>query len=77
MIVSALVQEWTDAVIILAIVLSIAMLSFVPAHNASNVAEKLKTQVDTKAAVLCGGLEESILAEEVVPGMWYCSRQVA
>ncbi len=67
-IISAFVQDWTDAVIIMAIVLGSAGLSFAQEYSASNAAEKLKSQVSVKAIVLRDGKEQSILAEEVVPG---------
>ena len=67
-IISAFVQDWTDAVIIMAIVLGSAVLSFVQEYSASNAAEKLKAQVNVKARVLRDGKEQSIPAEEVVPG---------
>lgn len=67
-IVSAFVQDWTDAVIIMAIVLGSALLSFVQEYSASNAAEKLKAKVNVKARVLRNGKEQLIPAEEVVPG---------
>ena len=67
-IISAFVQDWTDAVIILAIVMGSAVLSFVQEYNASNAAEKLKAQVNVKARVLREGKEQSIPADEIVPG---------
>jgi Mg2+-importing ATPase len=67
-IISAFVQDWTDALIILAIVFGSAALSFTQEHNASNAAEKLKAQVNVKAKVLRDGQEQSIAVEEVVPG---------
>ncbi len=67
-IISAFVQDWTDAVIILAIVLGSAILSFMQEYSASNAAAKLKAQVSVKSKVLRAGIEQSIPAEEVVPG---------
>ena len=67
-IISAFVQDWTDAIIILAIVLASAALSFFQEYSASNAAEKLKAQVNVKARVLRDGKEQTIPAEEVVPG---------
>ncbi len=66
--ISAIVQDWTDAVIILAIVLGSAVLSFVQEYSASNAAAKLKAQVNIKTKVLRDGKELSIPTEEVVPG---------
>jgi Mg2+-importing ATPase len=67
-IISAFVQDWTDAAIIMAIVMGSAVLSFVQEYSASNAAEKLKAQVNVKARVLRDGKEQSIPADEVVPG---------
>jgi Mg2+-importing ATPase len=67
-VISAIVKDWTDAIIILAIVLASALLSFAQEYSASNAAEKLKAQVNIKARVLRDGQEQSILAEDVVPG---------
>jgi Mg2+-importing ATPase len=66
--VSAVVQEWVDALIILAIVLGSAVLSFVQEYNANTAAEKLRAQVKIKATVLRDGQPRTIPAEEVVPG---------
>jgi Mg2+-importing ATPase len=66
--VSAATQDWVDALIILAIVLGSALLSFFQEYSASNAAEKLRAQVTVKATVLRDGQPQSILAEEVVPG---------
>ena len=66
--VSAVTKEWVDAVIILAIVLGSALLSFFQEYSASNAAEKLRARVTIKATVLRDGQPQSIPAEEVVPG---------
>ena len=66
--VSMFVQEWVDAVIILAIVLGSALLSFYQEFNASNAVEKLKAQVSLKTWVIRDGEKTEIPAEEVVPG---------
>ena len=65
---SAFVQDWTDAAIILAIVLGSALLSFYQEYSAGNAAEKLKAQVSVKAVVLRDGQEQSIPTENIVPG---------
>ncbi|MBP9041033.1 MAG: magnesium-translocating P-type ATPase [Anaerolineaceae bacterium] len=67
-IVSAFVQDWTDAVIILVIVMGSAILSFSQEYNASNAARKLRQQVTLKAKVLREGKEMIIPAEYIVPG---------
>jgi Mg2+-importing ATPase len=66
--VSAVTQDWVDALIILAIVLGSALLSFFQEYGASNAAEKLRAQVTVKATVLRGGELQQVPAEEVVPG---------
>ena len=67
-IISGFVGDWTDAVIILAIVLCSAVLSFFQEYNASNAAEQLKKQISMKARVLRDGKEVTLPAEEVVRG---------
>jgi len=66
--VSAVLQDWLDALIILAIVLGSASLSFVQEHNANNAAEKLRAQVTVRSSVLRDGQSQTVPAEEVVPG---------
>jgi Mg2+-importing ATPase len=66
--VSAVTQDWVDALIILAIVLGSALLSFFQEYGASNAAEKLRAQVTIKANVLRDGELQPVPAEEVVPG---------
>ena len=66
--ISAVVQDWTDAAIIMAIVLGSAVLSFVQEHSAHAAVEKLRSQVTIKATVLRDGKELSIPAAEVVSG---------
>lgn len=67
-IISAFVRDWTDAVIIFAIILGSALLSFVQEYRASNATAKLKAQVNVKSKVLRDGKEQNIPTEEVVPG---------
>ena len=66
--VSAVVKDWVDALIILAIVLGSAVLSFVQEYNANTATEKLRARVTLKATVLRDGQAQSIPAGEVVPG---------
>ena len=66
--VSMFVQEWVDAVIILAIVLGSALLSFYQEYSASNAIAKLKAQVSLKSLVLRDGKQTEIPSEEIVPG---------
>jgi P-type Mg2+ transporter len=67
-IVSAFLQDWADAIIILLIVLGSAVLSFYQEYNANSAADKLRAQVSLKSNVLRDGKSASILTEEVVPG---------
>jgi len=67
-VVSALTQEWVDAVLILAIVLGSAALSFSQEHRANAAAERLRAQITVKATVLRDGQPQSIPATDVVPG---------
>ena len=67
-IVSAIAGEWTDAIIVIIIVLASATLGFIQEYSASNAVEKLRAQVTIKANVLRDGKVQSISAEEIVPG---------
>lgn len=67
-VVSAFLQDWVDAVIIMLIVLGSALLSFFQEFNASSAAEKLRAQVSLKSTVLRDGKPASIPTEEIVPG---------
>jgi Mg2+-importing ATPase len=67
-IISAIAGEWTDAIIVIIIVLASAVLGFIQEYSASNAVEKLRAQVTIKANVLRDGKIQSIPAEEVVPG---------
>ncbi len=66
--VSAFLQDWVEAAIILLIVLGSALLSFFQEFNASNAAKKLQAQVSLKSVVLRNGESASIPSEEIVPG---------
>jgi Mg2+-importing ATPase len=65
---SAFLQDWPDAIIILLIVMGSAILSFTQENNAHNAAEKLRAQLTIKTNVLRDGQIRSVSAEEVVPG---------
>lgn len=66
--ISALLGDWVDAVIVLGIVLGSAGLSFIQEYNASTATEKLRAQVQIKATVVRDGQEQQVSAEEIVPG---------
>jgi P-type Mg2+ transporter len=65
---SAILQDWTDAVIILVIVLGSAILSFTQEYAADNAAQKLRARVTPRVTVLRDGQPASAPAEDVVPG---------
>lgn len=67
-VISAFLQDWVDAIIIISIVMGSALLSFFQEYNANNAAEKLKQQVSFKTDVLRDGKPTSILTDEIVPG---------
>ncbi len=67
-IISAVLQDWVDAVIILLIVMGSALLSFYQEYNANNAAEKLKEQVSLKTNVMRDGKPASIATDAIVPG---------
>jgi Mg2+-importing ATPase len=66
--ISAFLKDWTDAIIILLIVLGSAFLSFSQEYSANNAAEKLKQQVSLKSDVFRDGKIKSVATEEIVPG---------
>ncbi len=67
-VVSAIAGEWTDAAIVVAIVVASGVLGFAQEYTASHAVEKLRAQVTIKATVLRDGKPQSTPAEEVVPG---------
>lgn len=66
--VSMLVQQWLDAVIVLGIVLLTAVLSFVQEYRASVAVDSLRKRVAIMASVLRDGRLQSIATRLVVPG---------
>lgn len=67
-IVSAVVQQWADAAIVLMVVVGSGMLGFVQEYTATTAVEKLRARVSIQARVLRDGEPRSIPAEDVVPG---------
>ncbi len=67
-IISAFVKDWTDAVIILLIVLGSALLSFTQEYNASSAAEKLQSRVAIQTLVMRDEQQQSVPSEQIVPG---------
>ncbi len=66
--VSGFVQEWTDAIVILAIVIASALVTFFQEYSATNAMAKLQERLTIKASVLRDGQPQSIPVEQVVPG---------
>jgi Mg2+-importing ATPase len=66
--VSIIVQEWVDAIIILGIVLISAVLSSLQEYRASSAVDKLRSRVSVKSTVLRDGAPLSVPTAEVVPG---------
>jgi Mg2+-importing ATPase len=67
-VVSIIANEWTDAIIVIIIVIASALLSFAQEYRANKAVEELRSQVKTKANVMRDGNLQIIPAEEVVPG---------
>ena len=67
-ILSAFLQDWTDAIIILVIVLGSAILSFVQEYNASNATAALQSQIAARTNVLRDGQAQTVNVSEIVPG---------
>lgn len=65
---SVVVNETTDALVILTIVLVSTLLGFTQEHGATRAVEKLLALVVTRSTVLRDGREIEIATEEVVPG---------
>lgn len=66
--VSAGVQEWTDALIIMAIVLGSTLLGFFQEYRASEAVQALRAQLALKALVRRDGAPQEIDATDIVPG---------
>jgi P-type Mg2+ transporter len=67
-ILSAFLQDWVDALIIMTIVLVSAALSFFQEYSANSSVEKLRAKITLKTTVVRNGTQQTIPAEEVVPG---------
>ena len=64
-IVSAVVSQWTDAAIVLAVVFGSTILGFVQEYRASNAVEKLRSLVTIKSNVLRGGQPQLLPSEQI------------
>jgi len=67
-VVSVVVGEWTDASIVLVVVLGSTVLGFVQEYRASAAIEKLRSQITIKSNVLRGGQPQLVPSEQLVPG---------
>ena len=66
--ISAVSGEWIDALIILAIVLGSAVLSFFQEYSASNAIEQLRAKVQATTIVVRDGKEIEVPSVKIVPG---------
>ena len=66
--VSLVVREWTEATVILMIVLGSTMLGFYQEYRASEAVKRLREQLALKVDVIRGGKKITIDARDVVPG---------
>lgn len=66
--VSAFVQEWADAIIVLVIILGSALLSFFQEYSASRAIEQLRKRIAMRCRVLRDGQPITVAAELLVPG---------
>jgi len=66
--ISALVREYIDALVIFTIVVGSAVITFAQEYRASNTVEKLRARLAHRVTALRDGKPQSILAEEIVPG---------
>ena len=67
-VISAVIQEWVDASIIIAIVLGSAFLSFTQEYRAGNAVERLRARITLKSTVLRDNRPQEVPSSEVVPG---------
>jgi P-type Mg2+ transporter len=67
-ILSLFLQDTTDALIILAIVIASGLLGFWQEHSAANAVSKLRSIVEVNARVLRDGVEKVVPVENVVSG---------
>ena len=66
--ISAFLGEWTDAIIVLAVVIGSTMLGFGQEFRAGNAVEKLRSQITIKSSVLRDGKAQLLPSEQVVRG---------
>jgi len=66
--VSLVVREWTEAIVILLLVLGSTMLGFYQEYRASKAMKRLREQLARKVDVIRGGQHDTVDAREIVPG---------
>lgn len=66
--ISLLVRSWTDAIIILAIVLGSTLLGFVQEYRASEAVKRLRDSVALRVTALRNGQPQTVDARTIVPG---------
>lgn len=67
-IISALLYDWLDSVIILTIVFASTLISFRQEHSAQKAVEELRARTSIKSKVLRDGIVIEVPAPELVPG---------
>lgn len=67
-IISAILKDFTDTAIILAIIIASGFLSFIQEYSATNAVEKLLQTVKTKATLFRDGKKKEVFIDEIVPG---------
>lgn len=66
--ISAATGDWLDSIIILAIVLASAVLSFFQEYSAGNAISELRSRIQQKSTIVRGGQEVEIPTIQLVPG---------
>jgi P-type Mg2+ transporter len=66
--ISLMVRSWTDAIIILAIVLGSTLLGFAQEYRATEAVKRLRDRVALRVAVLRDGTQQTVNARFIVPG---------
>lgn len=66
--VAAVVQDWTNAIIVLTILLASGMLGFLQEYRASGAVARLRAQVQVRSTVLRDGRAVELPSDRIVPG---------
>ena len=67
-IVSAIAREWTDAMVVLVIVLASSAVGFWREYTATRIVDALRNRVSARVRVQRDGVEQKVLSKDVVPG---------